>query len=125
MLEKNKIVDLLCEELSYAYCNNCRYVMGEDDACGNCHRKYSGWSLSEDTANYLANAIVAQGKVVEWQNDSPDIQPKTGRWIPIKPLLTAARCSECKRAFTDRTIFCPNCGAKMEDTENERKRDFV
>ena len=49
----------------------------------------------------------------------PSVQPKTGRWINIRPLLTAARCSECKRAFTDRTIFCPNCGAKMKENENE------
>lgn len=83
MLSEGEIVNLLLKELGYAYCDNCRYVIGEDDACDNCHRKYSGWSLSEDTANYLANAIVAQGKVVEQQNDSPDIQPKTGWWIPI------------------------------------------
>lgn len=44
----------------------------------------------------------------------PSVQPKTGRWIPIKPLLTAARCSECKRAFAERTNYCSRCGARME-----------
>ena len=45
----------------------------------------------------------------------PSVQPKTGRWINIRPLLTAARCSECKSAFAERTNYCPHCGAKMEE----------
>lgn len=44
----------------------------------------------------------------------PSVQPKTGRWINIRPLLTAARCSECKSAFAERTNYCPRCGARME-----------
>lgn len=57
----------------------------------------------------------------------PSVHPKTGHWIPINPLLTAARCSECKSALAEKTNFCPYCGARMEseDNENERKRDFV
>ena len=49
----------------------------------------------------------------------PSVQQKTGRWINISPLLTAARCSECKSAFAERTNYCPHCGARMEETENE------
>ena len=48
-----------------------------------------------------------------------NIPQKTGRWINTKPLLIAARCSECKKAFAEKTNYCPYCGAKMEDTENE------
>lgn len=44
----------------------------------------------------------------------PNVEPRTGRWINIKPLLTAARCSECKSAFAERTNYCPHCGAKMK-----------
>lgn len=47
-------------------------------------------------------------------DEVPNVEPKLGRWISIKPLLTAARCSECKRAFVEKTNYCPNCGAKME-----------
>lgn len=72
------------------------------------------------------NIAVENGEIESYRryreqlSNLPSVQPpKTGRWIPIKPLLTAARCSECKRAFTDRTIFCPNCGAKMKENENE------
>lgn len=47
-------------------------------------------------------------------DEVPSVPQKTGRWIPIKPLLTAARCSECKSAFAERTNYCPRCGARME-----------
>lgn len=43
-----------------------------------------------------------------------NIPQKMGRWINISPLLTAARCSECKRAFAERTNYCSHCGARME-----------
>lgn len=42
------------------------------------------------------------------------MEQKTGRWIPIRQLLTAVKCSECKRACADRTNYCPCYGAKME-----------
>ena len=51
----------------------------------------------------------------------PSVQPKTGRWINIRPLLTAARCSECKSAFAERTNYCPRCGARMESEDNENE----
>ena len=47
------------------------------------------------------------------------MEQKTGQWINISPLLTAARCSECKSAFAEKTNYCPYCGAKMEGYENE------
>ena len=43
-----------------------------------------------------------------------NIPQKMGRWINISPLLTAARCSECKSAFAERTNYCPRCGARTE-----------
>lgn len=64
MLEKNKIVDLLCKELSYAYCDNCRHDLSDDsdESCDYCHRKYSGWALAESTAEYIADAIIDMNK---------------------------------------------------------------
>lgn len=49
------------------------------------------------------------------------MEQKTGRWINIRPLLTAARCSECKSAFAERTNYCPRCGARMEREDNENE----
>lgn len=48
-------------------------------------------------------------------------EPKTGRWIrqdnTKKPLYGWYFCSECNSVIGDKTEFCSNCGAKMEDKE--------
>lgn len=51
----------------------------------------------------------------------PTIEPKRGKWIPIhgEPIVA---CSVCRKKYDWDTEaqyynFCPNCGAKMEDSE--------
>lgn len=48
-------------------------------------------------------------------------EPKTGHWIrqdnTKKPLYGWYFCSECNSVIGDKTKFCSNCGAKMEDKE--------
>lgn len=53
---KEKIVELLMSELSYAYCDNCN----NDDSmfCDGCHRKYQNWCLSEAVAYDLSDRII-------------------------------------------------------------------
>ena len=51
------ISKILEEELSYAYCDNCKYDIG-DDVCEDCHRKYSSWALGEDAAVEIAGKII-------------------------------------------------------------------
>ena len=55
----------------------------------------------------------------------PPIQPKKGKWSPADSLHHGAPfyfCSECGEKTTStvmgkpRANFCPNCGAKMEET---------
>ena len=70
-------------------------------------------SLCVDEGDGMLTACARDRDILEMLENLPSVQPKTGRWIPIKPLLTAARCSECKSAFTERTNYCPHCGAKM------------
>lgn len=48
-----EIKELLVDELSYAYCDNC----GSNN-CEECNRKSQNWSLSEGTAEYLAVKIL-------------------------------------------------------------------
>lgn len=47
---------ILEEELSYAYCDNCKHDM-VDDECEGCHRKYQNWALSGDSAANIAEKI--------------------------------------------------------------------
>lgn len=56
MDKKYKIMDILLEELKYVYCDSCRFQDTEN--CDGCHRKYSNWSLSSETAANLADKII-------------------------------------------------------------------
>ena len=58
---RQKIVNILTTELSYSYCDNCKYndyEEYEDKYCMDCHRKYQNWALSPDTAEKLADQII-------------------------------------------------------------------
>ena len=53
-----KIADIIYTELSYVYCDNCRYNDNpvdryDIDHCENCHRKYNGWAVSRETAEFI------------------------------------------------------------------------
>lgn len=63
---KEKIVEILTTELSYCYCDNCKfesYDSDEDIYCWECHRKYQNWALSPDTAALLADKILKEIEV--------------------------------------------------------------
>ena len=46
-------------------------------------------------------------------------QPKTGHWIFDEILDKHYYCSECKSMGVDYWDYCPNCGAKMEESEDK------
>lgn len=54
---KKKITKLLIDELSSIYCYNCKNDLNED-LCGDCHRKYMNWLLSESAAEEIADKIL-------------------------------------------------------------------
>lgn len=54
---KKKIIDILMDELSSVYCFNCGNNLDED-LCGDCHRKYMNWLLSESAAEEIADKIL-------------------------------------------------------------------
>ena len=54
---KEAIKTLLLQELSSVYCDTCANSEDEN-RCDECHRKAMQWSLSEDSADKLASAIL-------------------------------------------------------------------
>ena len=48
----------------------------------------------------------------------PSVQPerKTGQWYDVGSL--SCRCSKCGCKSQKESLFCPNCGAKMEEKTN-------
>ena len=60
---KEKITKILTDELCYCYCDNCKYCDYEtygDRFCDECHRKYSNWKLSQNTAAIIADEIIKE-----------------------------------------------------------------
>ena len=46
----------------------------------------------------------------------PTIEPKRGEWIDFK---NGWKCNACKKWSSERSNFCPNCGAEMRGKDNE------
>ena len=62
---EEKIINILTNELSYCYCDNCEFGNWDkyqDRKCDDCHRKYQNWRLSEDTAKLIAKQIIEEIK---------------------------------------------------------------
>lgn len=60
---KEKIINILINELCYCYCDNCEYSNWDkykDYYCDDCHRKYQNWKLSTDTATQIAEKIMIE-----------------------------------------------------------------
>lgn len=68
----NEIKQLLVDELSSPYCNDCKFGTGLEESkyeeiygywgCDDCHRKYMGWELSEEAAEGIAKKIMKMVK---------------------------------------------------------------
>lgn len=54
---KERISELLYQQLGGVYCDSCEYQDNEE-RCNGCHRKYMNWAISEEAANGLAEAIM-------------------------------------------------------------------
>lgn len=58
--------------------------------------------------------------VIEWINDRPTIEPKRGRWIYDITFcgLNRHKCSACGHGEFRMSDYCPNCGARMEASDD-------
>lgn len=77
---------------------------------------------------YKESSINFAGTMIRELQDMPaaDVAPvRHGRWKYQTMTVPGGRgqtyyrysCSVCKQKEKTRTIYCPNCGAKMEETE--------
>lgn len=142
---RDKIAEIIYDELGYMYCDNCRYnsEIDEDEpnyGCDDCHRKYNGWGISMAKANRLAEmaieALSADRPTVDKEYLIDLIQEAvydgeacaklidlvdrpTGEWVDD------CTCSICHWMHEDNNGFalitkynyCPNCGARMRGEE--------
>jgi hypothetical protein len=57
MKTKEEIIKILLSKFSYVYCHSCSNY-NDDSRCDECHRKYMNWSISEETAEEVAELIL-------------------------------------------------------------------
>lgn len=52
-------------------------------------------------------------------------QVRHGRWVPFHSEAAGdiQYCSACEIGFDAKTVYCPNCGAKMDGGEQEERGD--
>lgn len=78
------------------------------------YRECSGENLDID----FAKVLLLQRKIKDLQSVQPKV--KTGHWIDTDNYYQRWKCSECGCHTRDAAPpFCPNCGAKMEGSEDK------
>ena len=82
--------------------------------------------LLEDWADGYSYLEVPVDSIAHKLNELPTAEPKKGKWIEKNihsnwSDWTLYFCSECGKQFKDleERNFCPNCGARMEEKNNE------
>lgn len=130
------------------YCSNCNKKIFKLDFsntmkwkdfkyCPHCGKEMDGrrymnvkpMKCSEipNNSDYISREAALKKLDRMWLCDLPPIQPehRTGNWQDRRIIATNGnslgifRCSECKRASTITTAFCPNCGADMRGKQDE------
>ena len=58
---KEKIIEIMRNELDAAYCNNCKHYNKDTDydMCSFCHRKNMNWQPSDACLSGIADDIIA------------------------------------------------------------------
>ena len=57
----------------------------------------------------------------EYINALPTIEPKHGEWIDFK---NGWKCNACEKWNSEKSKFCPNCGADMRGENNETDKEM-
>ena len=123
-------------------CEKCRYFSALENAC--CYNGRTRCIKDEQFPSASQNSdCISRQKVIDMLNDidaevndgcgymyehwmdyikqlsSVTSQPKTGHWIDDDTLCHSWRCNQCYWLMrSNRTNFCPNCGADMRGDEN-------
>lgn len=74
-----------------------------------CLELFADKKIAEQIYRYLCDGI----------EDCEEVECKHGHWIFTQDETWYAefQCSECKEGVHNKTKFCPNCGARMDEVE--------
>ena len=78
-------------------------------------REYKGFFQDSPSTNHMILKMEAED--VARDLEAADVAPVVhGRWEPYRKNL--GKCSGCGEVVQIRSNYCPNCGAKMDLTED-------
>ena len=103
LISRQALVEKLCD-------NAKEMAKIADSSCGQAVDYYSGIKTGYSNAAIIANS-------------APTIEPKKGKWIDLRSdgrFGKETRCSKCGEIYWEwmsKFDYCPNCGAKMERSE--------
>lgn len=88
-------------------------------------RENIDWGQSEDGDAFL-HYSAALYRTIASEECLPTIEPKRGKWLlhEYPDGYYHTECSECGKVYSENVYFlrkpnyCPNCGAKMERSED-------
>lgn len=124
-LVKDRLERLPPAEPEIIHCMDCDWWTKQDDSAqGRCSLMGTyptgGWFCGN--ARLWGTSLT---RTVDAIKQLPSAGPKRGKWLPDNNnyIYEQYVCSECKNSFKVDTCmgkpmwnFCPNCGAKMEET---------
>lgn len=104
-------------------CHECMWKSKYDQQpCEDCTviKKLSKKYYVEDAYGYTDEDIVNKvNEIIDVVNELSSVTPTrpTGKWIDIGDEGLVFKCSICGTKKTIESHFCPNCGAKMTESE--------
>ena len=108
-----RAIDLGLNDETQAFCETAIKAL-EQEPCEDAISRQAVLDINENHHGQMPNHINHQ----IWQEikDLPSVtpQPKMGRWIGCD-ILQEFKCSECRVCFRNKSNYCPNCGAKMQE----------
>ena len=108
----------MCDEISNeAY----KKIMCHCEEQEPCEDAISREQLERELHAQMAVDAISKEVALDMLEHLPPVtpQPKTGHWIFDEILDKHYYCSECKSMGVDYWDYCPNCGAKMEESEDK------
>lgn len=81
------------------------------DALHKAYMELRNFKQDPQSGDWISLRAVPLTTVIRMLNEAPAIEPKCGEWIDFK---NGWKCNACGKWNSEKSKFCPHCGAKMD-----------